>query len=132
MIIEGNLKVRFHLAKGDNFMKWQIRDDKGNVVYVDPENYRLVMEYCQLVNQKSTAKKIKNGANKSVCAWIKCSKVQVYNDVGTGAKETILSFNPKVKPNWVFGGENADGSKFRHIYSGNRKLYGYGFLARSL
>tara|TARA_R110000765_G_scaffold30165_2_gene71475 strand:+ start:11324 stop:11728 length:405 start_codon:yes stop_codon:yes gene_type:complete len=124
-LFAGKLKVRFHLAKGANFMKWQIKEQDGTIHFVDPENYRLVMENCSLTNQKGTAKKIFEGENKSVCSWINCNKVLVYNDQGIGGEEKILSYNPKITPNWVYQGENVDGEFFGAIYTGKRKLYAY-------
>jgi hypothetical protein len=36
--------------------------------------------------------------------------------------EAVL-YNPRVCPNWVFNGENADGYKFGFIYSIGKKLF---------
>ena len=64
-----NYKIRFHLAKGVNFMKWQIKDTKsGEVIYISPKDYSLHFEGVTLKNSKSTANRIKQGSNKTVCA----------------------------------------------------------------
>ena len=71
-------QVRFHLAKGENFMKWQVKDlSNGEVNYYDPSEYQLVMYDSVLKNQKTTAKKINCGANKTVCAWIRAGRVVI-------------------------------------------------------
>ncbi len=47
------IKVRFHLAKGENFMKWQVTSPSG-VAYYDPEHFHITMRNCKLRNRKST------------------------------------------------------------------------------
>ena len=62
-------RVRFHLAKGDNYMKWQVFDRQSNTKdYIDPDSKSIVMLECELGNHPTTAKKIYNGENKTVCA----------------------------------------------------------------
>ena len=53
-----NYKIRFHLAKGVNFMKWQIKDTKsGEVIYISPKYYSLHFEGVTLKNSKSPTAK---------------------------------------------------------------------------
>ena len=65
-------RVRFHLGRGANYMKWQVRDSNGGVRYYDPESVRQVMLNAKLHNRPNVAKKICEGANKTVCAWVEC------------------------------------------------------------
>lgn len=67
------IQVRFHLGAGKNFMKWQVKED-GRVSYFDPETTNLVLINAKLRNQIETAKKINQGANKTVCAWVECDR----------------------------------------------------------
>lgn len=111
-------KVRFHLARGKNYMKWQVRSGDSVVTYFDPEKYFFIMSDCKLINKKSIAKKIHGGANKSVCAWIECKNLEVieeqYFNLQIPPEQYYpIFFNPKVKPFW----ENEDGvniDNFKH------------------
>ena len=61
-------------------MKFQVKDlSNGDTSYYDPEQYQLVLYDCVLKNQKTTAKKINCGANKTVCAWIRAGRVVIRN-----------------------------------------------------
>ena len=51
------VKVRFHLAKGENYMKWQVKDANGDVQYLEPEQVSIKMYGCKLINQRGTAEK---------------------------------------------------------------------------
>jgi hypothetical protein len=58
-------KVRFHLARGENFRKWQVLHN-GKREYYDPESVSLVMEGCRLHNNPRVARII--NAQRSQCA----------------------------------------------------------------
>jgi hypothetical protein len=121
-------KVRFHLAKGENYMKWQVFDLKHNHKdYYDPEKKYLILRDCKLGNHPSTAKKIYEGASKTVCAWIECESVSVYDDEPTqrirGKQQ--YKYNPKKNPHWFTDKmTNVDGRKLTTIYTINKKIYG--------
>ena len=76
-------KIRFHLGRGDNFMKWQVKTlvngDPTNysVQYFEPEQYQLAMFDAKLRVQLGTSKKIHEGACKTVCAWVECENLQI-------------------------------------------------------
>lgn len=122
-----NIKLRFHLGKGENYQMWQITTKSG-VRYVDPQQWSFVMENAKLVNRKSTAVKIHEGENKSVCAWISATNYAIFPadlingaDVSTSNK---ASFNPKVKPYWTDQNEvNIDGAEVKHVVTMNRDVY---------
>ena len=67
------IKVRFNLGKGKNYMKWKLQFPTHSEYY-SPSEYNLAMFGCTLKNSKTTAKKIHDGAHKTVCAWILCDK----------------------------------------------------------
>jgi hypothetical protein len=120
-------QVRFNLGKGDKFMKWKVTNPDGTVEYYEPSEVQVRMFDCFLRNQKGTAEKIFNGANKTVCAWVECDDVVVMpveEELVSEMEEfTRVSYNPRVAPNWVCQGENADGEKLNVIVSEDRGLY---------
>ena len=118
------MKVRFHLAKGQNYMKWQIKENNGLTYYYDPNEVDMILENCELHNSKKTAEGIFNGAEKTVCSWIECDRVFVYNAVGDVDYDNQLSYNPRIKPNWVDSeGNNVDGHSYEKIVTKGRKVF---------
>lgn len=120
-------KVRFHLAAGENFMKWQVKDADGNVKFYEPSEVSIRLFGCFLRNQKGTAEKIHAGAHKTVCAWVEAEDVVVMpveeELVSEMVEFTKAAYNPKVAPNWVIDGENADGRELPLVISEGRSLY---------
>jgi hypothetical protein len=113
-------KVRFNLSKGKNFMKWKVEHSEG-VVYLEPSEVNLVMFNARLRNQKSTAIKIKEGANKSVCSWILCDEVQITNTQHFGEQ---IRYNPRINPFWMDESErNIDGTTHEVLYTNNRTIF---------
>ena len=118
------IKVRFNLGAGKNFMKWKIERPDGKVSYHSPKEVQLVRVVCVLKNQRSTALKIFQGANKTVCSWILCESIEIR--VPTISKINELdrvSYNPRVTPNWIFRGSVADGTRFNNLVSLDNKVY---------
>jgi hypothetical protein len=110
-------KVRFHLGLGENYMKWQI-------IYYDPNEYKLQLLNCKLKNKKSVAKKIFKGENKTVCAWVECQNLHIlpnFFEIPTNEK---IKYNPKKAPYWQDDrGKNIDNKNFDMIFSDNKNLY---------
>jgi len=118
-----NATVRFNLAKGKRYMKWKV-EDENNTLYIDPSEHRLIMTSCKLKNRRTYAKKIFDGANKSVCAWIHCKEVLILpsdeNQVESG---NLLRYNPRERPHWTnANNEDLDGHSFQFIKSNNKQL----------
>jgi hypothetical protein len=112
-------KVRFNLSKGKNFMKWKIEHSKG-IVYLEPSEVNLMMKNARLCNQKSTALKIKEGANKSVCSWILCDEVNIISESRNGSQ---IRYNPRINPFWMNDDqENIDGTTHEILYTNNRMI----------
>ena len=122
---EAMYKVRFHLARGANFMKWQLTDPNGDKQYFNPENKLIAMFGCRLRVQPSTAQKIHDGANKSVCAWIECEHTQVVDKpIPMTIFDTRISFNPKRSVHWMTEeGEIKDGEFMPLIVTNERELF---------
>jgi hypothetical protein len=116
-------KVRFNLGTGVNFMKWRIENlQSGEVIFLDPKETKLQLTDCKLKNQKATAKKINSGAHKEVCAWIICKEVVILPETSLSSGEAV-SYNPRVTPNWVFKGENADNRSFCCLHTVGNKIF---------
>lgn len=118
------IKVRFNLSRGANYMKWKIEYPDGTKEYLSPETHRLIMTKSLLKNYKKTAQKIFDGGEKVVCAWVMCESIEILE---TQPKDLInhtntISYNPRVTPNWVYLGDNADGFIFNIISSNGRVL----------
>lgn len=114
-------KVRFHLARGKNYLKWQIR--KGEEVwYYSPNEVSLIMHNCKLINKKSMATKIFNGANKNTCAWVRCEKLEIVAPV-EDLRGSRVQYNPKKAPNWVLDSIDVDNTLLKCIISKGNQLY---------
>ena len=110
-------------------MKWQVKDEEGNVSFYEPSEVSLRLRNCFLRNQSGTAKKIHQGISKVVCAWIECESVEVESFISI-TKGFNLSYNPRVNPYWRMNNENSpchneniDGKLFPEVLSSDRKLF---------
>ena len=118
MKLKEMIKVRFNLSRGKNYMKWKIEYPDGTKEYLSPETHRLFMRTALLKNYKKTAQKIFDGGEKVVCAWIMCESIQVVKMESTEINQSnssIIIYNPRVAPNWVYKGFDADGELFESI-----------------
>jgi len=128
-------KVRFHLGRGKNFMKWQVTSNlntgdgtgaKHVVSYVDPLDNQLAMLGCKLSLQPTAAQKIHDGANKTVCAWIECESVQVLevNRLKPNEQDYRIKFNPRQNPEWTDGYNNVvSGNEYEILFTNDRTLW---------
>jgi len=118
-------KVRFHLGAGEHFMHWQIKH-QNVTAYHDPSKVQLALFDAKLVVQPSTAKKIHEGACKTVCAWIQCQEVQILplDRIGKNETDFNVRFNPRVDPNWTDAAGNIVSSEeYPIIFTNDRSLY---------
>ena len=128
-------KVRFHLGRGKNFMKWQVTSNlntgdgtgaKHIVSYINPQENQLAMLGCKLSVQPTAAQKIHDGANKTVCAWIECEAVQVLevNRLKPNEQDYRIKFNPRQSPNWTDGYNNiVSGNEYEILFTNDRTLW---------
>jgi hypothetical protein len=119
------IKVRFHLGAGPNHGKWQIINGQSRI-YIKPDGCRIVLSGCTLKNRKSTAKRIFEGAHKTVCAWIEAEHGD-YSVVGDGGRtewaKGPLFYNPRISPNWTDShGADLDNLFFPVILIEGRKV----------
>jgi len=114
-------KVRFHLGRGENYMKWQIKTlDGSDVEYYDPDLMSLTLKNCTLKNNRKVAREIHEGSNKTVCAWILCEKV-LFESGDAAGKE--IKYNPRRSPFWTDGEKDLDNKKFETIQTQSRRLF---------
>ena len=119
-------KVRFNLGRGKNYMKWKVEGPTG-IKYYNPEEVQLHLHGCQLKNQRATAEKINKGANKTVCAWVRCEGAEIFpaefltlNEV----HDTQFKYNPRKHPFWFMKeGVSVDNLTVSRIVSFGRQLY---------
>jgi hypothetical protein len=110
-------KVRFHLARGQNYMRWQVKQG-DSVQYYDPEDVILEMHEATLRNQRKTAERIMDGENKTVCAWVECESIRVnpcVPDTYPLVKD-FAHYNPRRRPYWHDSKKNnLDNSKYKAL-----------------
>ena len=121
-------RVRFHLAKGEHFMHWQVKNlDTKEVNYYDPSLYSISLGGCvTLKNQRKTAEKIHAGENKSVCAWVNCDTVSVQSEecrLATIKGQDRFMYNPRRAPYWMdHEGRNCDNMSFNGLVTVGRTI----------
>ena len=102
-------------------MKWKIYS-KDFVMYLDPEENSMILYGCKLINKENISKRIYNGENKIVCAWIECQHFVVYNYKFVPNFEKI-SFNPRIYPHWMYNREIVDDRFFEILTTSGRNIY---------
>lgn len=119
-------RVRFHLGKGRDYMKWQVFDLKHNTKdYYNPEKVSLVMKGCELGNHPKTAQRIYEGTNKTVCAWVSCNEVMVSLKPPSFKEMVQYKYNPRKNPHWFTDThDNVDGRKLSMMFTHNKQVYG--------
>ena len=135
--IKKRFRVRFHLGKGANYMHWQVTDrgimsDSGDArEYYSPDKVEIVMHGAKLGNQVSTALKIFEGENKTVCAWVECDAVDINYKASKVFQETDVTnlerimYNPRKNPHWFTDDDhNIDDKEFRKLTTKQNKIYG--------
>jgi hypothetical protein len=127
-------KVRFNLGKGKNYMKWKVEGPDG-IRYYDPKKVEIHMTDCQLKNQRKTAEKINEGANKTVCAWVRATEIKVlWITAGPMSgnftvkldleSDIQLKYNPRKFPYWhIDEGVNIDNLVVGKIVTVGPRLY---------
>lgn len=102
-------QVRFHLARGEHYMHWQIRASDGSVRYIDPSKYQIEMTGCKLINKIGTARRVHNNGVKDVCGWVECDNYwPVFNDSIPVDNLEKLYYNPIRDIHWRRDGDDGD------------------------
>jgi hypothetical protein len=104
--MSAHYKVRKHLARGQNYGKWQIKSNVVSIgtIYVDTSE-TLLLFGCTLKNRCATSQRIYDGESKTVCAWVECTSFMV-NDVRNSGwlkldDADYYDFNPRQHPTWL-------------------------------
>lgn len=123
-------KVRFNLGRGKNYRTWQIALPSKEKIHFESKEVVLELKNPKLANSKKIAKKIFEGANKSVCSYIICEDVVIHK-VGTIGFDDIkqateVRYNPRENPFWVENGEDVDGKQYKALFTLDRKVYNLG------
>ena len=120
--MKNKIKIRFNLGRGKNYRKWKIEYPNLKPQYFEPDEVNLVLEGCLLKNYKKVSQRIFDGAHKTVCSWVICDKVTI-NEPTPHLEGKVVSFNPRIKPHWVFEGKDADNQTFKFLVSKGRELF---------
>lgn len=118
-----SIKVRFNLGRGKNYLKWKIEYPDGRTLYCEPDGVQLVMKDCTFKNHRSTAQKIYDGANKTVCAWVLCKQLEIRTDNFITDETYRAYYNPRVQPNWLINGNVVDGKTAPQIHTIDRGVF---------
>ena len=112
------------MGRGINYMKWKVQYPNGVVEYHSPSEVQLILKGCQLRNHKGVAKKIFNGGEKVVCAWVLCKDISIVDKFIQFDKICDrLKYNPRVQPNWILNDEIVDNKFIFTIASVDFGLY---------
>ena len=96
-------RLRFHLAKGPNYMNWQLRNKKEGILeYYNPDEFRYSIVRGKLNNSKKTATRIFEGENKTVCSCISFESGSQDQLNFNWLNSVRLSYNPRRAPSWTF------------------------------
>jgi hypothetical protein len=109
--------IRFNLGRGARFKTWKVTSPDGDTQYLQPDEVCIVMHNCKLYNSKTTANKILDGANKTVCAWIEADNIEILGNVLNTCDRPKVKYNPRVTPNWVVNGDNADNNNYDELFT---------------
>jgi hypothetical protein len=121
---DNGIKVRFNLGRGANFKKWKITHPNGLTSYLDPNQVQLILYNCYLINRESQSKEIFNGGHKRVCAWVLCETIEIHEKDAFDTSDLVkISFNPRIKPNWLVNDVISDNHFFNTIKTSENKLF---------
>lgn len=115
------IRVRFNLGAGKNFKKWKVQWDTGAVAYLEPDHVSLVMRGCKLKNRPTSARRIFEGHEKFVCAWIECSSIEIKDPIPVDGPQA--KYNPRRQPNWTVNESIVDGASFEQLVTNGRNVY---------
>jgi hypothetical protein len=81
------------------------------------------MTDCVFKNYKKVAKKIFDGGEKVVCAWILCKNIEVYSGKWFKDESMRVRYNPRVQPNWLLDGHIMDNDGVPQIHTIDYGVY---------
>lgn len=123
-------EVRFHLARGQYYMHWQIKivqgGEKVNVYYYDPFYYQLEMMGCKLVNRPNKAKQVFEAGVHDVSGWVRCEEVRPVREMPIDNLEKLF-YNPLRDPYWRRESDSNefiwDNSEYATLITSGKQVY---------
>lgn len=115
-------KIRFNLGRGKYYKMWKVVGPNKIVAYFNPIEVSLMLENATLKNKESISKKIFEGENKRVCAWIECNGIYPINNTPFNVSNEI-KYNPRISPNWEKQGVNVDEVTYDKLITMNNKIF---------
>lgn len=123
-------EVRFHLGYGSNYLHWQVNLMQGrrriDQTYYNPNDCKIEMVGCKLVNKLNKAKKVHKAGVKDVAGWVQCERVVINNENPTDNLEKLF-YNPIRDPQWrreSDSGEFAwDDSEYSTLITSGKQVY---------
>ena len=120
-------QLRFNLSKGKNFRKWKLTAPDGTVQYLEPNLFSFEITNGWFHNNKKTAQEIFDGADKSVCAWVRAENITVLPVEERLARVDHgmewVSYNPRKCVHWSRDGQDLDGSRFTKAVAVSGRVY---------
>jgi hypothetical protein len=128
------IRLRYHLGRGENYKKWQIRNRDGSVEYIHPDDIVVALSNARLHNRRKVADKIYQGENKTVCAWIDCEILAkgrtIPRDLHLNDSWEKAYYNPRETPHWKLFGEqgkvgatNLDNKMLDYVFIKGTEIY---------
>jgi len=98
-------EVRFHLLKGANYQKWQVKvmqgSKKSEVLYYDPSAVQIEMRGCLLYNNLNKARKVFAEQQKDVSGHVRCEEVRLLDPESVPVEDLErLFYNPIRDIHW--------------------------------
>jgi len=121
-------QIRFHLARGEHYMHWQIKAYDGSVQYINPAKQDIEMIGCKLVNKIGAAKRVNSRGVKDVCGWIECDNYwpRYIDDIPIYGLER-LSYNPIRDIHWRRASDDGefswDNSEYDSLVTNGSSVY---------
>lgn len=121
--------IRRDLRKGKTNGHFQVRHcdspkKLGDVIdYIDGTKFNIIMHNCLLYNNVNVSEKIFTGRypKKRPCAWIVCEYFEIVEAEKISSNK--VTFNPRVRPNYILNGENVDNKEYKTLIQYNNNIY---------
>ena len=118
-------KIRYNLQNGIYKNHWQVKYKNKIINYYDPKDNIIKIYDCFLFNNIKIANKIFSGSSKTVCAYIKFSRMELLINSKNILNSQKINYNPKVLPYWhfSFSNESLDSVEFKELYLTDKGVF---------
>lgn len=105
-------------------MTWKITFPDGHHEYHQPDDISIKITNGVLKNRRKSADQIFEGANKRVCAWIECEKLEIKTQYDFNDNLSEIRYSPRTQPYWCdINNNNIDGECFYFIHTLGNKVF---------